>query len=322
MSAKTTNLKIGIFVIIAVTLLVAGLLAFGAKSYFAPKTYFETAVEGDVAGLSVGSGVQLRGVPIGKVTRITFSWHAYPGSKSHGLVVEFAIDGDQMPWPQGGYRALVDTAVKNGMRVMVKSLGITGTSILSIETLRPPPPEPELDYTPKHCYVPSAPGLFTRMLEDMENSLQNVQNVDFAAIAQGVTNALGDARLLANKLQKLDLEAIATNANVLMAEFKTTAEKIQDAIAQVQETLKGMELGKVTKNADSLLTGLHDTNARLQTLLTKLNAVPMQDTVAGLQETLESLNDVLLEMKRYPSGFFLGDPPLPATGVQTVKQSK
>jgi hypothetical protein len=44
MSTKANTAKIGLFVILALVLLIAGLLAFGAKSYFAPKTKGETAV--------------------------------------------------------------------------------------------------------------------------------------------------------------------------------------------------------------------------------------------------------------------------------------
>ena len=64
MSTRSNNVKIGIFVLLAVVLFIAGLLAFGARSYFVPKSQFETAIPGEVSGLSVGSGVQLRGVPV------------------------------------------------------------------------------------------------------------------------------------------------------------------------------------------------------------------------------------------------------------------
>src|ERR1044071_6966870 len=132
MSAKPNHLKIGVFILLAVGLLVAGLLAFGARSYFSPKTRFETAVEGDVAGLSVGSSVQLRGVPIGHVTRITFAWHAYPGTKTRMLIVEFEVDDDLMPWPPGDLKTVMQNAIDRGLRAVVKSQGVTGISILSI----------------------------------------------------------------------------------------------------------------------------------------------------------------------------------------------
>ena len=56
MSAKTNNIKIGIFVLLALALFIAGLLAFGAKSYFAPKTRFETAIPGEVGRAFGGLG--------------------------------------------------------------------------------------------------------------------------------------------------------------------------------------------------------------------------------------------------------------------------
>ena len=43
----------------------------------------------------------------------------------------------------------------------------------------------------------------------------------------------------------------------------------------------------------------------------------LNKTLIDAQQTTESLNAVLLELKRYPAGFFLGQPPLPAKGVQT-----
>lgn len=322
MGAKNNYLKIGIFVLVALALFIVGLLAFGAKSYFSSKTRFETGIEGDVSGLSVGSGVELRGVPIGKVTRITFSWHAYPGSKSRLLVVEFEVDGDLMPWPPGDLKMLLKEGVARGLRAIVKGQGITGTSLLALDVVTPPPPLPELDYTPHYYYVPSAPGQFTRILETIEKALDNIQEVDFATISQGITNALVGVRELAQKLDKLDLQAVATNANSLLVAAKNTAVKSQDAVGQIQETLKGMKLEQIAQNANGLVSDLHDTNVRLQVLLAKLNAVPMRDTFGDLQQMLQTLNDVLLELKRYPAGFFLGEPPVPARGVQPVRELK
>ncbi len=322
MSTKNNYLKIGVFVLVALALLIAGLLAFGAKSYFTPKIRFETAVQDDVSGLSVGSSVQLRGVPIGRVTRITFGWHAYPGTKSRGLIVEFEIDGGLMPWPPGDLRTLVSRAVDAGLRAIVKGQGITGSSLLSLDILSPPPPAPELDYTPHYYYIPSAPGQFSRILETVEKTLQNLEKTDFGGISQGITNALRGAVRLADKLDQLDLQAIATNADSVLVEAKNTVLKLQDTVAQIQQTLEGMKLQEVSSNANSLLSDLRASNTRLGTLLVKLNGVPMQDTFVDLQQALQSLNEVLMELKRYPAGFFLGAPPLPAKSAQQVKESR
>ena len=71
MSQPINNFKLGIFTLCGLAILVGALLAFGARTYFEPTSMFETYIEGDVTGLSVGSPVELRGVNVGKVTRIS-----------------------------------------------------------------------------------------------------------------------------------------------------------------------------------------------------------------------------------------------------------
>jgi phospholipid/cholesterol/gamma-HCH transport system substrate-binding protein len=321
MSARTNHIKIGMFVLAALFLLIAGLLAFGARSYLSPKAKFETAIPGEVSGLSVGSAVQFRGVPLGTVTRITFSWTVYPKSKSGYIVVEFEAAADVVPLPPGTDRTTaIKDAVSRGLRAMVKGQGITGTSILALEDLDPKDnPPPVLDYTPRYTYIPSAPAQFTRMLDAVEKSLNNLEKLDFGSIGRSVTNALSAVTQLSAKIDKLDFQSVATNASSLLVDLKATSVKLQDAVVQVQETIKGMKLDAVSQNANDLVTGLRDTNAKVQALLDRVTAAPIAPAVAELQEALRNLNSVLVELKRYPSGFFLGEPPLPARSVQTPR---
>lgn len=322
MSAKTNHFKLGLFVLGAVALLFAGLLAFGAKSYFSPKTRFETAFPGDVSGLSVGSRVEFRGVPVGKVTRITFAWVLYPQSKSRLIIVQFDVDDEMVLLPPDmSMKLALQQMTDKGLRAMVKGQGITGTSLLAMEMLNPNSyPPMTLDYKPHELYVPSAPAQFTRMLEAIERSLDHIQRLDIVGIGQGITNALGAVAQLSDKLGKLDLQAISTNANSVLVEVRNAAVKLQDAVGQVQETIKSMKLDTVSQNADGLVSGLRESNTKLQTVLDKAGAVPLQQTVTELQRALESLNDVLTELKRYPSGFLFGKPPPPVPGMQPTRQ--
>ncbi len=318
MSAKTNHVKIGIFVLIALVLFVLGLLAFGAKSYFTPKIKFETAVKGDVAGLSVGSGVQLRGVPIGQVSKINFGWNVYPASKASLIIVEFEIQSDLMPLPSGmDMKTAVANATQKGLRAVVKGQGITGTSILSLDTLDPTnAPELAIDFTPRYHYVPSAPGQFSRMLESIEKTLDNVQQLDIAGISKGVSNTLAAVSALTEKIKDLDLQSVSTNASGLLANAKETSTKIQGLVDDVRENLKNMKLASVSTNAVGLLADLRDTNTKLQLVLDNVGNVPMQATVGDLRMMVQTLNDVLVELKRYPAGFIFGQPPPPAKSVQ------
>src|SRR5262249_9759038 len=92
-----------------------------------------------------------------------------------------------------------------------------------------------------------------------------------------------------------------------------------NTLATLQDTIREMNLGHVSEGALTLLTSLQETSTRLQFLVVKLNQAPLQDTVSDLQQTLQTLNEVLIDLKRYPSGFFLGQPPPPVKAVQPPK---
>jgi hypothetical protein len=192
---------------------------------------------------------------------------------------------------------------------------------LALETLDPKAnPPPPIDFTPRHSYVPTAPGQFTRMLDALEKTLQRVQQLDFASISEGVTNALGSVNRFTEKLNQLDLQALTTDASALLTEAKSAGVKLEAALDEVRETIRTMKLDTVSQNADGLLAGLRDTNAKLQTVLDHADAVPLQAAVADIRQAVETLNAVLLELKQYPSGFIFGKPPAPAKSVQAPQK--
>ena len=77
MSARASHFRIGIFVVVGAAILGIALFLFGIRSAFERMYHFETYVTGDSDGLSKGSAVKLRGVTVGKVTEIGFSWRLY-----------------------------------------------------------------------------------------------------------------------------------------------------------------------------------------------------------------------------------------------------
>ncbi|MFO1476316.1 MAG: MlaD family protein [Verrucomicrobiota bacterium] len=311
MSTKANNVRIGFFVLGSIALLVAGLLAFGARSLFTAKNLAETAILGDVAGLSVGSAVELRGVPIGKVSRIGFDWSLYPGATNGYIIVEFEVEQHILPSVTANERgAVLKREIKRGLRAIVKGQGITGTCIVSLDYLDPDQyPPPEIDFTPNHFYIPSAPSQFTRLLEAIEKSLHDVEQIDFVAVTKGVTNVLSGMTRMTEELEHVNLTSIGTNANALLIQ-------LNQVVMEVKETIKGMHLDKTGRNADALITGLQQTNDKLQVLLNHANQAPVAGTIDDIRQAVRTLNEVLIELKQYPSGFIFGAPPIPASSVR------
>src|SRR5271166_4925856 len=184
MSTKINNFKIGLFTFIGVGLVVTGLLVFGVWSNFKKSSLFETYITTDVSGLSVGSAVELRGVRVGKVTSIGFSWNDYQDASPGYVVVVFEMNDDVSIVPPGKERnERLQTAIEHGLRACPKALGVTGTCIMSLEYLNPAENPPlKVPWTPQHTYIPSAPGLLGDLLVSMRAALHKLDRVDVAAL--------------------------------------------------------------------------------------------------------------------------------------------
>ncbi|HTB83710.1 MAG TPA: MlaD family protein [Candidatus Sulfotelmatobacter sp.] len=281
MSTEINHFKLGLFTLCGLAILISGILAFGARSYFEPTSLFETYVEGDVTGLAVGSAVELRGVRVGKVRRINFSWSEYQQTTPSYVVVEFEMRNDVTPLPPGEARSeMLQSAIKRGLRARLKSQGITGTSFLSLEYLNPADnPPAQVPWTPKHTYIPAAPGQLGELLASIDKTLRNVAQLDFNNIDKLVQNDLKSVGQLLDKAGQIDFGSLGTNANSLLVESKETVAQLKPALTSI------------------------DFNALNQTL-------------ANAQRTVHDLDDVLAELKNYPSGFLFGSPPPPVKEVQ------
>ena len=93
MAAKSNPKVIGGFVVGAVALLVAGVIAFGGGQYFAKKgkavLYFDSA---SMSGLDIGSPVTFRGVKIGAVTEIDINYDIDAQRLMIPVYVEIELD--------------------------------------------------------------------------------------------------------------------------------------------------------------------------------------------------------------------------------------
>ncbi len=274
MSTTTNHFKLGLFTLCGLAILIAGILAFGARSYFEPTSLFETYIPGDVTGLAVGSAVELRGVNVGKVKRISFSWSEYQETTPSYIVVEFEMRNDVTPLPPGKARSeMLQSAIQRGLRARIRSRGVTGAGFLSLEYLNPTEnPPAQVPWTPKHTYIPSAPGQLDELLSSIQKSLHNVEQLDFAAINQLVQGDLKSAGQVLDKVNQLDFGALSTNANALLIESHATIAQLQPGLANI------------------------DFDALNQTLV-------------NAQRTIRDLDDVLAQLKSYPSGFLFGSPP-------------
>jgi phospholipid/cholesterol/gamma-HCH transport system substrate-binding protein len=311
MSQPANDLKIGLFTMVGLALLAVGLAAFGARAYFIHASIFETYVAGDVTGLAVGSPVELRGVRVGKVRNVNFSWAEYVETQPSYIVVEFDMRDDVTPLPPGAARSqMLQSAIERGLRARLKSQGITGASMLSIEYLNPADnPPAHFPWKPKHTYIPAAPGQLSELLGSIEKTLRNVERLDFGAFNQLLQTDLKSVGTVLDHAKEIEFGAISTNANSLLTELRGSNSKLQSFIVDADGTVKQMKLVKLAHDLDGLVVELQGTVEGLRPGLANIDFDALNQTLANARRTLGDVDDALVELKQYPSGFLFGNPP-------------
>ncbi len=319
MSRPTNNFKLGLFALGGVALLVLGLLAFGARGYFEATSEFETYITGDVTGLEVGSPVELRGVRVGKVTGIDFSWTEYKPTQPNYVVVDFEMRNDIAPGSPGAARnELLKSAIEQGLRARVQAKSITGTSVLSLEYVDPTENPPiEVPWTPKYTYIPSAPGEFSELIAGVQATLSDVKKLDFKAMNQLLVGDLKSAGQVLDNARQFNFGGLSTNAEALLSGLQDSNAKLKTLIQDTDNTVQKAKLEKLSRDSDKLVGQLQNLVAGVEPGLTSIDFNALNQTLTNARQTLHDMDDVLAELKQYPAGFLFGKPPAPVKGVET-----
>ena len=172
------------------------------------ETYFNESVQ----GLDIGSKMKYRGVVIGEVTRISFTYVKYEQDKPMTQRKRYVLVEAQLEPRLVGGRAANDIAspestkieVERGLRVHLAPQGITGTNYLELDYVDPLPAAVlPIDWVPDNIYIPSTPST--------------------------VTTFVNAASEIVDRLHRLDIETTLANLNKLL----TTA---TDRVASLDTT--------------------------------------------------------------------------------------
>src|SRR5512146_89014 len=317
MSATPSPFKLGLFVIGGVALVVIALLSFGLRNRLEPKAEFETYVPDSVGRLRTGWAVKLKGVNVGEVTALELSWNEYPGGTPACVVVHFDVRARALPQSP---ELVLDHAVQRGLRAVVDTEGITGVAVLSLMNVDPAEHPPlHVSWTPRHPVVPSAPNDLDRIIRSVRTTLASAQRIDFARLGAQLDGLLDTANGTLRQFDRLDVQRLSGDLRANVGRIGAASDDVRALARDARAAVRGMQLDALGREANGLLASLRDTNARLQLLIDRLSDVDardLHDTLAALHEAVNGLNEVIVQLRGYPSGFFFGETPPPARSVE------
>lgn len=315
--------KIGLFVIVGVAILVAAVFLFGIRNAIEPTQKFETYIMGKVEGLSIGSPVKMRGVTVGRVDEIAFSWKIYQDADPHCVVLRCEFEQRFSPVAEKDFKSQVHVLATNGLRAVVQAQGITGTSIVSLEELDPAKYPPlEVPWHPRYPYIPSAPSQFGQILQSIDHVLAHLDSLDLSKTLDAVNRTLDKADVTIEKFGQFDVAGISRKVDTLSTDATTAVREIEALVKDMRSTLDAMHLEALGTDTDRVV---NDLGARLQTLTDRLNSIDVRslnDTLADTREAARNLNDAIEVLKAHPSGFIFGQAPPPAKSLEKEKEKE
>ena len=228
--------RIGLTVVIGLVAIIATLIYLGGMRGRDSEILVETYYDKPVAGLSVGSVVNFRGVRIGEVREISFVGNRYvvEGQDGSRIYILLALDGktlDAANVDETEFAARIQRDVTaRGLRVSVVSSGITGLSRMECDFYNPEnlDPVPPLTWTPKHVYIPAKISLFDNIAVAATKVLNQINRMDLN-VAWSNINASVEAL------------AVATDgARTMIQTRQGDVDRILDDLSETTVSLKGL----------------------------------------------------------------------------------
>jgi ABC-type transporter Mla subunit MlaD len=333
--------RLGLFVVVSLSILAAALFLLGARKWFQPTLTFETYFNQSVAGLDLGAPVKFRGVPLGQVSEIKTSAATYerdvPLEQRRGYIVvrvEVNLSADEVE------RMKRDAAklVTRGLRAQTQLAGLTGQQYLSLDFLDPSKYPPlDFPWTPTYPYLPSAPSPTAEIIAKAQSFLATLDDRDILALGHNLNTLVSD---LDKKLGDFPVAELSARARDVLGNADATLKRVDSALAAapldqtfrkldsvsgrldallgdpaVKQTLDDVavvtaRLRKIADDGDldRMVTQLDDAAERLDVLLGD-NQYDLRVIVQDLRTTTGNLRALSETLKRYPAGVLVGGPP-------------
>jgi len=349
MSLKANYFKLGLFVIGAIIAGIVLLIVIGSGRWFVPKLTIETYFNESVQGLDIGSKLKYRGVSIGDVTRIGFTYNKYELDKpitdrARYVLVEAQIE----PRLVGGRAAAGDLTqpdaakleIERGLRIRLAPQGITGTSYVEIDYVDPKTnPILPISWEPANVYIPSAQSTVTQFVSAAQEIIDRLHKLDIEGTLANLNRLMVTTN---NRIDAIDTKALSERSVRVLTKVENTLDSInakklsdegvallaelRESNAELKKTLAKPSLQKLPDDAEAAMVRIKElvsdpklakSLANLERTMTRFDRLlgggesDLASSIENLRQITDNLRDLTEESKRYPANLIFGAPPPP-----------
>ncbi len=325
MSTRANPTAIGLFLIGAVAIAIAGTAALASATWFERRAKFISFFPESVNGLVNGAPVKFQGVPVGSITDINIQIDQR--DESFQVPVVYEIDLPRLTTPEGTYVNLADTLVlrqqiAKGLRAQLQMESfVTGVLYLELSyRTDSTPPQLEARAT-KWPEVPTSPSLMAAigggagsLLSQMIKILNRVNgmlaDVNIPEINTAVVRSANAVEKLMNapeiRATLRQMPGATAQLTATMAEVERLASRAGGAIDPMQTQLTG-----VSTEAIATLQSLRKTLDETQGLLSADTGpgYALTGALTSLREAAEALRLLITSLEQNPDMLIRGKKP-------------
>ena len=312
------KIKIGLFVIGGLALLIAILFFLGMTDIFTNKATVQTFFSESVQGLTVGSAVKYRGVPIGNVTKISIRVTDKLVQVAMAVELEHFVSGGEKGQQRSDFRRFFQSELEQGMRCRLEYAGITGMRYIDFDYFATPgqtlPEPPAGMLEPGTLYIPAVPSPFRDILKAIGTSLDRISRIRFEEISDGLERSLSElSGLLGDPALKSTIVRINDAAENLELGSRTLSRVFSEERLNRLMTVLEEDLDNVNKLTGQLIRETRD--AKLPESAAAFrdasNAISfsqdeLANTLTKLNQTLDALTELADSLSADPSSIVSG----------------
>jgi len=285
MSKQANKTVIGVFVVVAIALVVLAVVVLGSGKFFKQTLKAVCYFEGSVGGLNIGAPVVFRGVRIGSVTDVILSVESSKLTFSIPVYIEiepdkFSVIGVRPKQLGENFKTFID----RGLRAQLESQSIvTGQMQVGLDFLPNKPAKfAEFKFDPKTPEIPTVPT-------PMQELTKKIEKIPIDEIFEKLNSTIGSINKLVSSPEIVQaIQSVSLTAGDLRKLVQNVDNRVGPLASSVEGTVN--DFGKLARNADSkidtLSMGLGDTIKEVQ------------KTVSSMEKTLGEVQSTLVQAKQ------------------------
>ena len=289
--------KVGLLVVVAITLLYLGFNFLKGRDFFSSDNTFYTFYD-DIDGLTISNQVIINGYAVGRVDKIELL-----PNQGNKLLVALKVKKD-IGVTEGSVATLADGGLLGGKQINL-ILG-KGKILESGDTLKS---EIELGLA---AMIAAKAGPLAQNIDSTALVLKNML-VQYEAMSGTIKEILENTKMTTSSINGIladnrqQLKNITANLAALTSSLKDTEAQFKPIIAKLNkfaDSLNELEFGEISKKSNELLAELNKTTQAINNSEGSLGKLIHSDSLyQQLNYTVSDLDRLLIDLREHPQRY-------------------